>query len=58
MKFIAVIVTIFVALIGLSNATICAKDLKSGGPQNFASKGDMHAQNGRGGGELFQDFRE
>lgn len=53
MKFIVVIVAIIVALIGLSNATICARDLKSGGPQNFNSKDAMRAENSRGGGEFF-----
>lgn len=58
MKFIAVIVAIIVALIGLSSATICARDNRSGGPQNFASRSAMNAENSRGGGELIQFCRK
>lgn len=49
MKFIAVFVTIIVALIELTNAAICARDNRSGGPQNFNSLSAMYAENNRGG---------
>lgn len=55
MKFIVVVVAIIVALIGLSSATICARDNRSGGPQNFDSIDAMIAENGRGGGK-YLDF--
>lgn len=53
MKIFVVFVAIIVGLVGLSSATICAKDLRSGGPQNFASIQAMHAENNRGGREYF-----
>lgn len=54
MKFIAIFVAIIVALIGFSSATICAKDLRSGGPQNFANYGAMRAENNRGGRKYYK----
>lgn len=53
MRFLAIFIAIIVGLVGLSSATICAKDLRSGGPQNFANYGAMRDENNRGGSEYF-----
>lgn len=51
MKFIAIFFVVFVALVGFASATICARDKRSGGPQNFDSFDAMYAENRRGGGK-------
>lgn len=53
MKFFYFFVVLVIAcILGFANACsgpICAKDLKSGNPQNFPSDCAMQAENGRGG---------
>jgi len=49
MKFFAVLLAMLIGLFGLASATICAVDLRSGGPQNFPSVAAMNAENSRGG---------
>lgn len=51
MKFLAILVAFIVGLVALSGATICARDGRSGGPQNFNSLNAMYAENNRGGRE-------
>lgn len=49
MKYFAFLVVLLLSLLQYSQATICARDGRSGGPQNFPSRGAMNAENGRGG---------
>lgn len=49
MKFLALFLALIVGLIGFTSATICARDQRSGGAQNFGSINAMYAENSRGG---------
>lgn len=51
MRNLFVFFVYIVSLLGLSQAVICARDGRSGGPQNFASRSAMNAENSRGGRE-------
>lgn len=54
MKLFVFFFTLVVGLVGLTTATICAKDLRSGGPQNFNDIHAMYAENSRGGRKYFE----
>ena len=53
MKFLCLFLALIAVLVGTASATICARDQRSGGRQNFASVGAMNAQNRRGGRKYF-----
>lgn len=52
MKYLFVFFVVIASLLGLSHGTICARDRRSGGPQNFDNRGAMDTENRRGGREF------
>jgi hypothetical protein len=48
MKF-TIFAFILAMIVAVVSGTICARDQRSGGPQNFASISAMRAENNRGG---------
>lgn len=51
MKFLVFIFALFVCLVGFTNATICAKNIKTGAKVNFNSVEVMNKANREAGGE-------
>lgn len=56
MKIFVFLFALIVGLFGLTSATICARDGRSGNGQNFADRGAMYAENGRGGRKLSKNL--